>query len=499
MKNKRPLAPAFINKLDAWLLLNKPDTWSARTHLVLYYSLLFILVLATICFLKPDDARYNSDIYIWGFLVGVLAAIGFIIWLVYLLRFNVFKRFGLVIAGDRIKTFLLYFISIGVMVGAIYVPAFVETYRANRAYGNDELVTDVNQINLAICQLNYDSLPRAWDYDTLLVKNVKPELRYDERGRVIVEGHEDNFSLVDTAEFAYRKMQSDSLVPLNDSMYISYKCPDYAFVNAQGAGLYAGVEELSAVDLFNRVVRQPMPFNREATVKQLATLVKKYNTETEEILHSEYYTEDEESANAGTHERMNRKYHTSAINRAIGNISDRKYRWDGLQAQVYIRLFWYSVLTLSLLVFVFRHSSVRTFFLTLLTVLLLLIINTLFLAVFNAGTATIFTLLLLYYLLFLLLACLVYTNKTRKLVTGIALNITVFFVAFIPLVSAVLYYQVLRDADTAKSNGVYDFTKYKQEDLHYLYAEIIGAVLLLVLIETVFKQLYRKWYALPED
>jgi hypothetical protein len=30
-------------------------------------------------------------------------------------------------------------------------------------------------------------------------------------------------------------------------------------------------------------------------------------------------------------------------------------------------------------------------------------------------------------------------------------------------------------------------------------AEIIGGIILVIMIETVFKRLYRKWYALPED
>ncbi len=46
--------PGFLKKVDQKLLLNKPDVWSTRTHLVLYYGILFILLLAGLCFLEID-------------------------------------------------------------------------------------------------------------------------------------------------------------------------------------------------------------------------------------------------------------------------------------------------------------------------------------------------------------------------------------------------------------------------------------------------------------
>jgi hypothetical protein len=54
--NKRFFTPRILNRLDNWLLINKPETWSARTHLVIYYGALFMAVLAAICFVYPDDS-----------------------------------------------------------------------------------------------------------------------------------------------------------------------------------------------------------------------------------------------------------------------------------------------------------------------------------------------------------------------------------------------------------------------------------------------------------
>ena len=498
--NKRPFAPRFINRLDKYLLLNKPDTWSARTHVVLYYGLLFTIALAGVCFLVPDDPRTDSTVFVWSFLVSVLAAIGVIVWLIYLLRFNVFKRFGILAAGDKLKTFLLYFMTIAVMVAAIYVPSFVETVKANRAYTSNEIVSDVNAINLAICRLNYDSLPRVWDADTLLVRNTKGVTTYDEEGRAVVAGHSEDFRVIDTAAFAFQKADADSLVQLNDSLYIVYKCPDYNFVTGQGSSFHASVAELGSIDIYNKVFRKQEIFDKDKTHEQLFLLLQKYNPGKEAGVAVYGYDMPDERGGEYSRYRMNNNYDLPKVNRSINNITDRKYRWEGLTLKVFLRVFYYVTFCIALMVFIFRHSTVKTFFLSVLSGIILFMLTALFSVMTRVESgSTILLCCIFYWLLFLALALSVYRTRVRLAVTGIGLNLLVFFTAFLPLLLTALYYQLRKDADRRDINYVFDFTKYSNEDLHYLYAEIIGAVLLLILIETGFKRLYRKWYALPED
>src|SRR5215471_13709932 len=110
MKFNRPLTPRFLKRWDENLLLNRPDTWSSRVHLVVYYCLLFMLVLTGICFIIANDPRDDSNVYIWVVFVSLICFVGFIVWLIYLLRFNVFKRFGNLAPSNGLKTFILYFI-----------------------------------------------------------------------------------------------------------------------------------------------------------------------------------------------------------------------------------------------------------------------------------------------------------------------------------------------------------------------------------------------------
>jgi hypothetical protein len=517
MENKRPLAPGFINKVDKYLLLNKPDTWTARTHLVLYYSLLFIIVLSAICFLVHDDPRQSSPSFIWGFFTGVLALVGFIVWLIYLLRFNVFKRFGVVEKGDNLKTFILYFFSVGIMAATIFIPPAIETIKANHAYGDEEITKDVNEMNLSICKLNKSSLPVKWDGDTCLVRNnvrstttnsdaaqVDTAL-YNDKGQQVYNGHGSNYYIIDTAEADRKKFETDSTVKINDSLYVFYKCPNYDFVtsyenyyvNSHVSDRYYSISGiLSSVDIYKQVFKNPAPFNKDKLQARLQFLIKKYKVIDEP---SDYVESDNESSYTY---RINKKYGLSYVIISITNITDRKYRWHGYAMPIIIRFYFYTTLVLSLLVFIFRHSTARTFFLSLLAGIILIILTSLFLALINTTATGTFICFLVYFGIFLTLSSTIYFNKARKVINGIGLNFTVFFVAFIPVLITALYYQLLRDADDSRRHAVdiyeVDLTKYANENMHYMFAEIIGFVVLLVLIETVFKKLYRTWYALPE-
>ena len=116
METKRPLTPRFLDRLDRHLLLNKPEIWSTRTHLVLYYSFLFVALLTGLALIAPDDPRKDSSWESWTVPVALLSFIAFVVWIIYLLRFNVFKRFGARRPTERLVNFVLYFINIGCFI-----------------------------------------------------------------------------------------------------------------------------------------------------------------------------------------------------------------------------------------------------------------------------------------------------------------------------------------------------------------------------------------------
>src|SRR3954467_529803 len=116
MKIERPLLPGFLKRAEQKLLLNKPGIWSTRTHLVLYYGILFIAGLTGLCFLENSDVKERSTTSYWVGFVIIIAIIALTVWLIYLLRFNVFKKYGQLHPLYMLATFGLYFISVGTIV-----------------------------------------------------------------------------------------------------------------------------------------------------------------------------------------------------------------------------------------------------------------------------------------------------------------------------------------------------------------------------------------------
>jgi len=227
MQSKRPLAPSFINKLDRYLLLHQPVLWTARAHLVKYYSLLFAIVLTLICFVAPSNPVADSNSFVWTTLTGVLSFIGIIVWIIYLLRFNVFKRFGDNGKLDALKNFILFLAAIGFMIAPAYIPAAVESIRANAAFGNEEVVNDINAINTKINQLEYDSLNHSWSKETFIVRDSMPQhMRYEEADN----NNAERVKYIDTSDLRIKLLEADSTVKVNDSMYSFYSCPLYIFL-----------------------------------------------------------------------------------------------------------------------------------------------------------------------------------------------------------------------------------------------------------------------------
>lgn len=495
--------PGFLKRAEQKLLLNKPGIWSTRIHLVVYYGILFLLVLGVICFLEPNDPRDYSTTGAWTGFVSMIAGIGLIVWMIYLLRFNVFKKYGIIHPLHALVTFLLYFISTGIIVSFGYVHPIVETVRANMAYSTKELVDDVNDINIKIYQLEYDQLQGKWDYDTVeLVKNdtaVTTQV-YDNAQAVVdtiaapaeaVLRNEYDHYKYDSTGFSNKINAADSLIKLKDSLYLVYQTPQLQFLDPY---LYSvGIKEhlLSDFELFRKVHGHRPPKAQQDTIyKELSMLLKKY----EYPVYTSYPMVEIESTDSHW-EIIQKRYRLPGIESSISHVFKKKYRWNGNDLQIYIRIFYYLTLGISLLIFIFRHTTVRTFFLSILAGVLITLISALILSFAGADSFDVLVCLSTYFVLFLFLSLTVFRAKKRSAINGIALNIFTFIVAAVPVTFLVLYYEYRRHL--LRLNDIYDepfdFEKYA------IYAEVGGSVLLLVLISTYLSKVYRRWYALPEN
>ena len=502
--SKRPFVPSFLQKLDDKLLRNKPGTWASRVHLVLYFTAAFALLLTMFCYFAFFDAKQYSHAGSWATFVALLAFVGFVFWLIFLLRFNVFKRYGNWSAIDGLKDFGLYFISIGAMVAVCFIPSAVETFRANQQFGNEEIVKDINELNINASRLEYGLLPLQWKTDTCRVvekeNTMAPsdnDVTYDTVVRVVPEPApyvEFNYQhTIDTAELNNRLAGADSVLKINDSLYIFYECPDYRFVSSYSADDYSALKLMSSAAIYNGYLKYYQKPERNNLLKRMEEFKTKYAVSDPYYESEGYYTNNE---NASYDVKIRNKYSLGKIRNGIDNIVRKKYAWKK-DWPIYLRVFYYAALLLTLLIFIFRHTTVKTFFLSILTAVLLSIISGLIL-VFNYEDepSTLFSFMILYYAVFAILALSIYKIETRKAIQGIGLNLFLFMTPFTPLIFVTLIWaRRYRYAYNINEERI----SAERLSLYYLIAEIAGSVILLILIQPLFKKLYRKWYSAPEE
>ncbi|WP_133054578.1 hypothetical protein [Niastella populi] len=486
--------PGFLKRADQKLLLNKPGIWSTRAHLVVYYGILFLFVLTVICFLEPNDPRDYSTMEAWIGFVSIVSGIGFIVWMIYLLRFNVFKKYGIIHPLHGLVTFFLYFMASGILVSFPYVHPIVESVRANNTYTDEEIIRDVNNINIKIFQVEYDKLKEPWQYHRIqLVASVKKEVKDENEVDDPVTSYIINDYRYDSSDFYTKINEADSIVKVKDSVYLVYNTPDYSFLSPYLYWSKANDDLLSAFEIFKKVNgHPPTPAERETITRELDVLLKKYYYK-----HSRYYYNDETiTGNELPLEMIRKKYRLGKIDNSISHIMMKKSRWRGNDKYAFMRVFYYVTLGITLLIFIFRHSSIRTFWLSVLTGVLLTIITAMILGFSRADAIHFLSFMIVYVLLFFFGSLAVWKAKRRMAITGICINLFVFIVTAFPLLVYGWCYEYKKyqlDHDGWVYKNLYNFEEY------VIYAEVGGAVILLLLLATYISKVYRHWFALPED
>lgn len=489
MENNRPLAPALLTKADQSLLIRRPVTWSTRIHLVAWYGLLVCVLIAGFSLLSGNDLKNEYQNGNWTVLLSMMSFVAIVIWLVYLLRFNVFKRFGRWKEFDTLKTYLFYFLSILIFVSWPFIPPVVKTIRVNLKYSSNELLQDMNAINYKVCQLEKNSLDHTFVSDTL---QVNDSLEDEERKSYLtadsLTAYQEHFTYVNTDLLVKKLAEADSSLQLNDSLYVVYTYPNYEFINNFDIWSHATGKRYYSPDLYREVIRNKEPVDSARVMNELTAVLKKYMTSDDIRIYGEPGTVKQQylDATVGPLE----PYHLSVVNDNIWSITEKKYRFgkEGIQAMV--RAIYYITLVISLLVVLFRHLTPRAFFLWLLTGFILFVFTILTLS--GSGDVTVFFgLILVYFFLFLLIALSVFATGRQSTGTGISICFAVFLTPFVPLLVTSIYYESYVNDQS--------LIKYSDRALHYNIAEITGFVLLLLLLLTVYKNLFKKWYASPQE
>lgn len=490
----RPMIPSFLQKLDNWLLRHQPTIWQTRIHLALYYLLLTGVVVTAICYVSFSDARREMEIGGWITFTVLVSILGLVFWLIYLLRFNVFKRFGQWKPWDALVSFIAYFVIAAGLVFLNFIPPLVQTFRANQQYSDAEIIKDINDINVNACLLEYDILPLEWQPDTCMVSNTINRSE-DAEARGPLQTVYNNYRIIDTADLHNRMKTTDSVVKLNNELYVFFTPADYQFIRFYRSRWEDSKEILSSADIYRKYLKTRPDFNRSELVGRMTELKDKWALYDR---YKYYYGYDYDKTSTNYTNRIKEKYDLSRLETGIDAALDKKFRFDRDEG-LFWRFLFYPALFIALLLFILRNSTVRTFFLTLLTVVLLMIFTGLLMISLRSNEETNFLgTLILYYLVFGGIAFSISSSGRRSAIQGIGLNLFFFMTPFVPLILTAYIIQ------STKWDREYPYA-YRHtwggltETELMQFAEIGGVVLILLAIQFLFRKLYRKSFALPEN
>jgi hypothetical protein len=488
--------PPFIQKIDRNYLIAAPGFWSTRLHRVAWIVLVSALILTAYYSLVPNDPRSDSTVYLPTLLVSLFSVIGFVFWMIYLLRFNSFKRFGPQSPSGFLVEYVSYLSVVFLFVMLPFIPSAVESYRANAAFTYDEIVKETNEMNFLAASLYADSLQKNWSRDTLHVSAViGSQYNGEVQGAQTLTENDyiDGKHYVTPKELRRLLSETDSSIRLSETMHVLLTPPDYNFINAGNAADHSKIKLIPAVELYNRVWDGQKSPQREKWNTEFKRLKEKYyNTfSNEAIYYSEY--------NADTPTFLN-LLGISLIQDGIDNICSRKNAWLPKNLPVFLRIAFYTSLFISLLVFVFRHTTVKTFFIGILSIFVLAILTGIVLGLAHPSSSSFFVVLLLYYGVFAFLTTRIFSASKRQLVQGIALNAFTVISVCIPIICVAYYFELQDQFEMEKS---IDF-KFSEEYLRFksrmfLLSEFTGIAGLLVLLPSFIYKSYRKWFSLPEE
>jgi hypothetical protein len=128
----------------------------------------------------------------------------------------------------------------------------------------------------------------------------------------------------------------------------------------------------------------------------------------------------------------------------------------------------------------------------------LAIITGLLTVVSQGDEISVLSFMIVYYVVFAILALSVFKTGIRKAVQGIGVNLFLFATPFIPLIFVALNEAMYYNRHSYPINEI-EVRDPAERALYFLIAEIVGSVILVILIQPLFKKLYRKWYSAPEE
>ncbi len=508
---RRPLALPFINTLDAWLLKNKSGIWASRIHLIVYYLLLYALLIVGATLLISSSPTERSNIEIALAFTAIVSAIVLIVGLIYLFRFNVFKRFGDGSSFAFVRNFKIHFLSFLILISISTLPIWVERWEAHAAFPDNEMVRDINDFNLAVAVMEREHL-RDYEYVDTLIVIESSEIANELSTRLIEKDiRNEHKRYIQPYELERERGSADSTIQLGKDSFHSFHHDRLLILPYNRFYGMENTEALTNMDMFHLVIRNKTTMSLKQAEMRVNEITQKYTGENSHGNYN-YYNNDNDEDYYLSRIETQEKYRLKEIEYSLHNIIRRKntIRIPN-DLDDFLRGIIYSALGAALLLLAFRHSTIKLFFLSIISAVVLAFLSGLIVAALNYREDGAVGMYLFVFAVLMTLAATIPLSTKRSLVKGIALNGSMLGVFPIPVMIVALlkekaqraYYEMYPDYYVERpwdSSYVqpppFDYEKWNQ---YMVFAEIGGFILLFGMMYFVFSKLYRSWYAQAEE
>ncbi|UTW62013.1 hypothetical protein KFE98_18685 [bacterium SCSIO 12741] len=148
MKILKKILPGFLQQIDHKLLINAPWLWQVKIHYHIWILLLVNLLLAAIAWVWPLHFDRIPDLELLFALLFILQATYFCFWVYRMLRFNSDKNFGRWKFYHAQIQFLLWFISIFLIISLSFTPTMIMSYRVSHLISDEDFQNDLNTLEM---------------------------------------------------------------------------------------------------------------------------------------------------------------------------------------------------------------------------------------------------------------------------------------------------------------------------------------------------------------
>jgi hypothetical protein len=246
-----------MKRFNHYLLLNKPNLWATRVHMVIFLGLLFSSLLVGISFLVPMNYWEESKTSTIISFTVIFSIIAFIIWLVYLFRFNPVKRFAddntVRKPGSALVEFISYSFSICVFVLWSFIPPAIESYRTLNQLSVKELVSDINELNFKVSALEFDSSVMAFSADTVVFSrdiDIVPAIDYGQSE--YPNTYRPNYRYYPIENLNEVLATYHYYTKINDTCYVLRNAPYLDFVKGDNLDQVSELKQLLPIELYNK-------------------------------------------------------------------------------------------------------------------------------------------------------------------------------------------------------------------------------------------------------